>query len=300
MILKPASLKPGNTVAVIAPAGPVDPAEIRPGMDLLTAAGFEVITGDHLYDQKDYLAGYDEDRLKDLHAVLRNKRVKAIFCARGGYGIHRLLGRIDFSLFKKHPKILAGYSDITALHLAVHRKTGLVTFHGPMVKDLFKNGHRNLQLLLDIVSRGRVPSVGLHEAKVLKPGRAEGWLVGGNLTLMIHLLGTRFMPDLKGAILFLEDKGEALYRIDRMLTHLRLSGRLKNIAALVAGQFDECGESARIDELLLEAVSGIDIPVVSRLPFGHGEVNMTLPVGLPAVLDTGKLALTLTEPAVAQ
>ena len=298
MILKPPALRPGDALAVIAPAGPVTPSEIQPGMDLIVASGFEVITGEHLYDQQDYLAGRDEDRLADLHTMLRNQRVKAVLCARGGYGIHRLLDRIDFRLFRKHPKILAGYSDITALHLAVHRKTGLITFHGPMVKDLFKNDHLNLESLLDIISRGRAPSVDLHETKILKPGRAEGRLVGGNLSLMIHLLGTRFMPDLKGAILFVEEKGEAPYRIDRMLTHLRLSGRMKGIAALLAGQFDECGEPAQIDELLLDAVGNLDIPVVSHLPFGHGEVNMTLPVGFPAVLDTSNLTLTLTESAV--
>ncbi|MEW6667507.1 MAG: LD-carboxypeptidase [Thermodesulfobacteriota bacterium] len=298
MILKPARLRPGDTIAVIAPAGPVTPSEIQPGMDLLIASGFEVITGEHLYDQQDYLAGRDEDRLADLHTALRNDRVRAVICARGGYGIHRLLNRIDFRLFRRHPKILAGYSDITALLLAVHRKTGLVTFHGPMIKDLVKNGRRNLQSLLDVISRGLAPSVDLQEAKVLKHGRAEGTLVGGNLSLLIHVLGTRFMPDLKGSILFVEDTGEALYRVDRMLTQLRLSGRLKGIAALLGGQFDQCGDPARIDELLLEAVGDQRVPVVGGLPFGHGEANITLPVGLPAVLDTGKRVLSSAAPAV--
>lgn len=300
MILKPPPLRPGDTIAVIAPAGPVNSAEIQPGMDLLTASGFEVVPGDHLYDHQDYLAGHDADRLADLHAMLRNQRVRAVICARGGYGIHRLLDRIDFRFFRKHPKILVGYSDITALLLSIHKKTGLVTFHGPMVKDLFKNGHRNLQALLDLISRGRTPSVDLAKAKVLKPGRAEGKLVGGNLSLITHLVGTRFMPDLKGAILFVEDKGEAPYRIDRMLTHLRLSGRLKGVSALLVGQFDDCGDPAQIDELFVDALGGQNIPIVSGLPFGHGEVNMALPIGLPATLDTGKLTLSLTEPAVAQ
>lgn len=297
-ILKPPPLKPGDTVAVIAPAGPVEPAEIRPGLDLLAASGFEVVEGDHLYDQRDYLAGRDEHRLADLHAALRNRGVKAVICARGGYGIHRLLGRIDFGLFRRRPKILVGYSDITSLHLAVHRKTGLITFHGPLVKDLLKNHQRNFRFLLDIISKGRTPSLDLQKARVLSPGRAEGSLVGGNLSMITHLLGTRFMPDLKGKIVFLEDTGEALYRIDRMLNHLRLSRRMKGISALMAGQFGDCGDAARIDDLLLEAVSGLDIPVVSGLPFGHGEANMTLPVGLPAVLNTRRRTLTLTEPAV--
>lgn len=299
MILKPPALRPGDTLAVIAPAGPVRPSEIQPGMDLLRACGFEVISGEHLCDEQDYLAGRDADRLADLHAVLRDKEVKAVFCARGGYGTHRLLEKIDFRLFRRHPKILVGYSDITALHLAVLKRTGLVTFHGPMVKDLLGNGQKNFQCLLDLISRGRTPSVDLRHARVLRRGRAEGPLVGGNLSLITHLLGTRFMPDLKGTILLVEETGEALYRIDRMLTHLRLSGRLKGVSALVAGRFEECGEPVRIDELLLQAVADLNIPVLSGLPFGHGEENMALPLGLPAALDTGRLVLSMSGPAVA-
>jgi len=300
VILKPAALKPGDTVAVIAPAGPVSPSEIQPGIDLLTVSGFHVLTGDHLHDRQDYLAGHDTDRLEDLHAVLRDKSVRAVLCARGGYGIHRLLGRVDFRLFRKNPKILVGYSDITALLLAVQKRTGLVTFHGPMLKDLSKSGKRNFRALLDLISHGLTPTLDLGKAELLNPGRAEGRLLGGNLSLMTHLVGTRFMPDLKGAILFVEDRGEPSYRIDRMLAHLRLSGVLKGISALLAGRFEDCGERDVIDQLLLDAVRDPGIPVVSGLPFGHGKENITLPMGLPAVLETGNLTLSLTEPAVAQ
>jgi muramoyltetrapeptide carboxypeptidase len=297
--LKPPALKPGDTLAVIAPAGPVKPSEILPGLNLLKASGFEVVPGEHLFDQQGYLAGRDADRLADFHASLRDKEVKAVFCARGGYGTHRLLEKIDFRLLRRHPKILVGYSDITALHLAVRKRTGLVTFHGPMVKDLLRKGRNNLQSLLDLISRGRTPSVDLRRARVLRQGRAKGPLVGGNLSLITHLLGTRFMPDLKGAILLVEDTGEPLYRIDRMLAHLRLSGRLKGVSALLAGRFEECGEPDRIDELLLHAVADSDIPVMSGLPFGHGEENTALPMGLPSLLDTRKLVFSMTEPAVA-
>ncbi|MBN1103525.1 MAG: LD-carboxypeptidase [Deltaproteobacteria bacterium] len=298
MILKPAALKPGDTIAVIAPAGPVAPSELQPGIDLLTGSGFPVVTGDHLYDRQDYLAGSDTDRLEDLHGALRQKSVRAIFCARGGYGIHRLLGGIDYRLFRKNPKILVGYSDITALLLAVQKRTGLVTFHGPMVKDLMKGGKRNLRALLDLISRGLTPTLNLAKAEILNPGREEGKLLGGNLSLIAHLVGTRFMPDLKGAILFVEDRGEPLYRIDRMLAHLKLSGVLKGISALLAGRFEDCGEQERIDRLLLDAVGDLGVPVVSGLPFGHGEKNMPLPVGHLSVLDTGTRTLSFTEPAV--
>ena len=298
MIVKPPRLKQGDAIGVIAPAGPVTPLEIQPGMELLRERGFVVIPAAHLYERQGYLAGEDALRLQDLHGMLRNEEVKAIFCARGGYGTLRLLKKIDFKLLRRRPKILAGYSDITALHLAAHKKTGLVAFHGPMVKDLTKNENRNLNSLLDLVCSDRPVSLNLSEGSVLKPGRAAGKLLGGNLSLICHLVGTPFMPDLKGAILFIEEKGEALYRVDRMLTHLRLSGLLKGLSGFLAGEFEDCGEISSVNDLLMDVLSDVNIPVVSGLPFGHGEVNISLPIGLQAVLDTETLTLSLPEPCV--
>jgi muramoyltetrapeptide carboxypeptidase len=298
VIVKPPRLRQGDAIGVIAPAGPVTPAEVQPGIELLRSLGFEVVPAAHLYDRQEYLAGEDALRLQDLHEMLRNEDVRAIFCARGGYGTLRLLQRIDFKLFRRWPKILAGYSDITALHLAVHKKTGLVTFHGPMVKDLTKNGNQNLHSLLDLVGSDQPVSLNLSEGSVLKPGKAVGRLLGGNLSLVSHLAGTPFMPDLKGAILFIEEKGEALYRVDRMLTHLRLSGLLKGLSGLLAGEFEDCGEISSVNDLLMDVLSDVDIPVVSGIPFGHGEVNISLPIGLQAVLDTETLTLSLPESCV--
>jgi muramoyltetrapeptide carboxypeptidase len=260
--------------------------------------GFKVLPAPHLYERKEYLAGDDQDRLEDFHSAFRNREVNAIFCARGGYGALRLLSGIRFALIRRNPKILVGYSDITSLLLSIYKKTGLVTFHGPTVREYSKNQGRNLESLVDVLSSDQPCGFTLTDAVVLREGRAEGRLIGGNLSLICHLAGTRHMPDPRGAILFLEDRGEPAYRIDRMLTHLKLCGFFKRLSGLVAGQFDDCGEHFRINELLLDAAAGLNIPVVTGFPIGHGDRNLTLPLGLPAVLDTKRLTLGLTEPAV--
>lgn len=298
MILKPPRLKRGDTISVIAPAGPVDPSEILPGMDRLQAMGFKVLPASHLYERKEYLAGDDAARLQDFHSAFKNREVNAVFCARGGYGTLRLLPGIRFAAIRRNPKILVGYSDVTSLLLSVYKKTGLVTFHGPTVREYSRNQGNNLEALIRLLSSDQRCSFDLNGALVLRQGRAEGRLIGGNLSLICHLAGTRHMPDPRGAILFLEDRGEPPYRIDRMLTHLKLCGFLKNLSGIIAGQFEDCGENFRVDELLLDAVAGLDIPVVSGFPIGHGEQNLTLPMGLPAVLDTKHMTLALTESPV--
>lgn len=298
MTLKAHRLKPGDTIAVIAPAGPVDPGEMRPGLEHLDRLGYRVLPAPHLYDRKAYLAGEDRARLDDLHAAFRDPRVNAVICARGGYGIHRLLPGIRYPIFRKNPKILAGYSDITALILSVYRKTGLVTFHGPMLRECAGKSTANLDGLIRVISSKRPFGVDLRGSDVLRKGRAEGTLIGGNLSLISHLVGTGYLPNLRGAILFLEDVGEPLYRIDRMLNHLRLCGYLKKVSGIVAGRFEDSGDPSAIRDLLLEAVSGLRIPVVHGAPFGHGPENQPLPVGIHATLDTHRMTLRWAEAPV--
>lgn len=299
MILKPARLKPGDAISVIAPAGPVEPSELLPGMERLRAMGFRVLPAPHLYERKEYLAGDDISRLEDLHAAFRNKESKAIFCARGGYGTLRLLPKIRLSSIRRNPKIFVGYSDITSLLLLLHKKTGLVTFHGPMIRDLQKDRGANLEALIRLLSSDHPFRFDLGNGRVLRGGKAEGRLIGGNLSLICHLAGTRYMPDPKGAILFLEDTGEAPYKIDRMLTHLKLCGFLKGLSGIIAGGFEDCGDPAVIDAILLDAVSDCHFPVVCGTPIGHGEKNLPVPIGgPPAVLDTDRFTLTWSEPPV--
>lgn len=273
-------------------------SELQEGITILESSGFKVRLASHVYDTEGYMAGKDEDRLNDLHAMLHDQEIKAVFCARGGYGILRLLDRISYDLIRINPKILVGYSDITALLMAAHAMTGLITFHGPMVRELHRSHQDNWMNLLRLLTSDKPAKLDFSECSVLAPGRAKGPLFGGNLSLICHLLGTPFLPSLDGCILFLEDRGEALYRLDRMLTHLALTGRLKGISGLIAGQFEGCGEVGDINRLLLDIISGLGIPLVSGFPIGHGKQNLTLPLGLTADLDTAAMTLTIEEACV--
>jgi muramoyltetrapeptide carboxypeptidase len=296
--IKPPRLKHGQEIGIIAPAGPVTQSEIQPGIDLLESFGYKVIPSPHLYHREGYVAGDDDTRLGDLHSMFHNKNIKAILCARGGYGTLRLLDKINFDLIRLNPKMILGYSDITTILWAIYKKTGLVTFHGPVVKDLAKKGSRDWESFFDLVSSDKLLKLNLTEGLALIPGQARGTLLGGNLSLICHLIGTHFMPSLKGAILFIEEKEEPLYRIDRMLTHLRLSGLLENLAGLIAGSFEGCGNTSSINQLLLDTLSHVDIPVVSGLPVGHGLENFPLPLGVMAALDTEQMTLSITEPCI--
>ena len=297
-LVKPDRIHRGDRIGIIAPGGPVTREELHPGIRFLESRGYSIRSAPHLYAQKGYLAGDDENRLQDLHMMFKDPEVKAILCARGGYGTLRLLDKIDYSLIRDNPKIIAGYSDITALLLALYKMNGLTTFHGPLVKDLTKNENRNMTAFLELVTSEDPMELDLHETTCLRQGRAVGPLLGGNLTLISHLVGTPYMPSLSGAILFIEDRGEPLYRIDRMFTHLHLGGILKDLAGLVAGQFEDRGNALDIDQLLKERTSDTGIPVVTGLPLGHGDLNLPLPVGLRGSLDTKKMTLSVLEPSV--
>jgi len=297
-ITKPPKLRPGDLIGVISPAGPVDEAGLKPDLDLLVSSGFKVRPAAHLYDRQDYLAGDDDARLSDLHAMFLNREINAIFCSRGGYGSLRLLDRVDYDLIREHPKIIVGYSDITALLMAIYKKTGLITFHGPMVRGLSSLHDDNRAHLFQLISSDQPVSFSPMTGKRIISGRAQGPLMGGNLSLICHLVGTSYLPSLDGCILFVEDRGEPAYRIDRMLTHLALSGQLKGIAGLIGGEFLDCGEISLIDNLLNRLASDLNIPLITGFPTGHGLKNLALPIGIPAQLDTGLMTLSTLEPCV--
>lgn len=297
-LIKPPRLELGDRIGIISPAGPVSESDLRAGCEILASSGLRVRPAPHLYDRNGYLAGKDEARLEDLHAMFQDQEIKAIFCARGGYGSLRLLDGIDYDRIKSNPKIMVGFSDITALLMAIYEKTGLVVFHGPMVRDLASGHPDNRQGLLRMLFSDQPVSWDLTECEILAPGKARGPLMGGNLSLVCHLLGTPFMPSLDGCILFLEDRGEAAYRLDRMLTHLTLSGKLKGVSGIIAGQFDENGVEAMQNRLLLDIASDLDIPLVVGFPVGHGKRNLALPMGPSAELDTELMMLTVREACV--
>jgi len=296
--IKAPRLKEGDRIGIVAPAGPVLQEEIQPGLDFLESLGFEPVCSPHLYEQKGYLAGEDKARVKDLHAVFRDRKIKAVLCARGGYGSHRILQKLDYGLFSRNPKIFVGYSDITALLCALFKKSGLITIHGPVLRDLLKGDGRNATLLLKLMSSNELTTVNFPSGTAVKKGRAQGVLLGGNLSLIGHLIGTPFLPSFKGKLLFMEEKGEPLYRIDRMLTHLLLSGELEKCAGLMVGTFEECGDPASVIDLVRERCSRLNMPILTGLPVGHGEHNVPLPIGARAVLDTETMSLDIKEPCV--
>jgi muramoyltetrapeptide carboxypeptidase len=292
-VTKAARLQPGHTVGVVAPASPISQSEIAEGLKILESFPLKIRLASHLHDRLNYLAGSDEDRLSDLHEMFSDPEVKAIFCARGGFGSARLLTRVDFELVQKNPKIIIGFSDLTALLFGLYKHTGLVTIHGPTLSDLPKD--KNWENLARLISDHHKPELSLERGRTITHGKARGALLGGNFSTLCSLLDTPFLPSLEGAILFLEEKGEAPYRVDRMLTHLLLSGHLDRVAGLVIGQFVDCGEQELIDALLEDRLGVLKIPVVTGLPVGHGAENVALPLGLPALLDTERGFLTIEE-----
>lgn len=280
-------LKKGDKLGIIAPAGPVTEEEIEPAIRLIKDEGYSVIKGHHLFDKNGYLAGEDEDRLTDLHDMFLDTDIKAVLCARGGYGTPRLLNKIDFNLIRKHPKPLAGYSDITALLLSIYNMTGMNVWHGPMLRGITGREEYLKALLKQMASDGSI-DYRLFKDNVLKDGKARGRLLGGNLSMICAMIGTPYLPSFKDSILFIEERGEPLYRIDRMLTQLSLSGILKGIKGIISGNFQDCGDADQINGLVMEAFS-YECPVYWGFPSGHGDKNHPLPIGAEAELDTDAL-----------
>lgn len=286
MLKRPRRLGPGSVVAVVAPAGPVDEARLEQGLAVLRQRGYEVREGRHLRARDAYLAGDDDARAADLREALADSDVAAIWCARGGYGSMRVLERFDPRPWAAG-KLLLGYSDITAL-LCAFAQGGGAACHAPMVLDLAPE--RDFGPLWDLLERPRAPMSYRWPAgrapRCLRPGRAEGRIVGGNLSLLASLAGTAFFPDLHGALLLLEDVNEPLYRLDRMLTQLRLSGRLEGVAGVMVGETrrpperadaERAAFDADVDRLFLERLGDLSIPILAGLPFSHQPPRWPLP-----------------------
>jgi muramoyltetrapeptide carboxypeptidase len=316
-LTKPARLIPGQTIGIAAPASPSsEPEGTRFAIEIVESLGFRPKPAPHLFDRNGYLAGDDANRAADLNKLFADDDVDAIFCVRGGYGASRLLPMLDYDIIRAHPKVLLGYSDITALLLTIYTKTGLVTFHGPIASQMFTpytlaEFKKVLFAHHSPMPIGAPPPFERGEGRVEKvnritplvPGKAQGRLLGGNLSLVAHLVGTPYMPDLSGAILFLEDVSEAVYSIDRMLTQLWLSGNLQKAAGIVFGKFTEHPKSEwaqnRLQEdVLAERVRALNIPAVAGLMIGHVDDQTTVPIGCLAELDAGAGTLTLLEEPV--
>ena len=295
--LKPilsAPLKKGDTIGIIAPAGPVrNEGDFSAGLKILTDLGFKTRYRNDILRHNDFLAGTDQERLAELHELWRDPEVKAILAVRGGYGCLRLLPDLDFSLIREQPKMLIGFSDLTVLLSAIQQKTGLITFHGPMLSTLARSDRDSQEAFFDLLTGRPRPENKIKGLEILKGGQTSGRLLPGNLTSLVHLLGTPFEPEWRDTILVLEDIGEAPYRIDRLLTHLWAAGRLERITGLILGDFDQCGERETIWQRVLDLLAHRTIPIWANFPCGHGSRNLILPVGAEARLDStaGRLSL---------
>ncbi len=295
---RPRRLAVGDTIGVVAPSSPFDREWFRRGIDVLHQMGFGTKVDERAYAGSGYLAGGDHARADQLNAMFGDDDVQAVMCAGGGYGALRILDLVDYGLAAANPKPLIGFSDITALHQALYLRSGLVTFHGPTVTTLRKSDEPTRQSWLRVLTRCEMDAVSIPDGAFLVKGRAEGVLVGGNLTVLSHLIGTPFWVPLKDKILFIEDTNESPYRIDRMAFQMKMAGLLEDLKGLVLGNFHNCGDLGQIFGMFSDLLGPLDIPVASGLPFGHGECNLTLPLGVPVCLDSGTGMLSFTEPVL--
>lgn len=310
-LLKPRALKPGDTIAIISPAGatPYNAQQGGPdafllGADLLEAAGFRVKIMPHAKNKRLYLAGTDAERLADLHAAFADPEVDGILCARGGYGCMRLLPEIDFTLITQNPKVLIGFSDVTALLLPFYQRSGLIGFYGPMLTSNLVHGEPYSQAELfklvghPIETPYPIPNRDAYHA--FRPGIAEGRLTGGNLSLLAALCGTPFQPQTDGHILFIEDWKEKYYSLDRQFQQLRMAGLFDRIRALVLCDFSEIEPEPEqaLPDLLKELTDFLTVPVGYGFSVGHGEQTATLPIGCQARFNAETGELTLLESPV--
>jgi muramoyltetrapeptide carboxypeptidase len=302
---KPVRLRSGDSVGVVAPSGFVDPERLAAGVRVLESWGLEAVLGAAVFARRAYLAGSDDARLADVQRMLDDSRVRAVFCARGGFGSQRLVPRLDFAGLVRDPKPVVGYSDATALLCAALR-AGVAGIHGPMVATDMARGLTTHALshlrsvLTDTEYRWEAPV-----PVVIRPGRATGRLVGGCMSVLATTLGTPWAPDTRGAVLFLEDVHEAPYGVDRLLTQLRQAGRLDGLAGVVFGTMAGCRSVDGVEALdvVRECFADAPYPVGFGVPAGHDPAttdieNLALPLGVPVTLDVDAGRLVALEPAV--
>ncbi len=302
---KPRALKKGDTIGIMAPSSRVDRKLVAKAVSQLKELGYQVYVHPQTYAKKGQSAGTPQQKADALHDLYRNPDIKAIFAAAGGNQATAMLEKLDFGLIK-NPKIIMGYSDVTVILNAVNKKTGGVTFHGPTLQTIGRKlPEAQLKQTFNLLG-GEDADMPLKKAKVINAGAAHGKLIGGNLSLVTSLLGTPWEPNFKGAVLFLEDVGEELSRVDRMFQQLRNAGVLNQISGLVLGNFTGMTDKGSkpygktVEAMVREATDGLNIPVVMNAPFGHGADLYTLPVGAPARLNArkGASSLKLDGPAV--
>ena len=310
-LIKPPRLRPGDRVGLVSPATAAFETEgTMIWVEALESLGFEVVLGDHYFDQHGYFAGDDAARASDINAFFAAPEIRMIF-ARGGWGSPRLLPLLDYDLIRKNPKVLLGYSDATALLSAVHVQTGLVTFHGPSPLNVFSAEHfrrvvmNGEQYTLEnptfLTENTLVQTE--NRIRTITSGKSRGPILGGNLSLLTAVTGSGYLPDFEGSILFIEDVDEAVYRVDRMMTELALSGVLGKIAGFVFGRCTECGPgggfgSLTMEQMVAEHIKPLGIPAFSGTMIGHIDEQFTIPLGIDVEIDADAGTIELLESAV--
>lgn len=310
--IKPARLKPGEKIGLIAPGGFIEEKELQESIDNLKSLGFNPVPSDNILARYGYLGGADKQRSDDINTMFSRKDIAGIICARGGYGCTRILPMLDYDLIKNNPKVLCGYSDITALLYGIYAKTGLIGFHGPVgistfnkfSVDFFSYVLVNPYDRLELISEPESPDI---KITTIRSGKAEGELVGGNLSLIVSVIGTPYDIDSTGKLIFIEETNEEPYRIDRMLTQMIQAGKFKNAAGIILGTFNKCepnekepefSRSFSLFEVFEDRLFNLGIPVLYGLSFGHIKNKFTLPFGAKAELNSSNQSLTLLESAV--
>lgn len=313
-IIKPSRLKIGATIGLIAPSSPIPLNRFQQTIKNLEGMGFQLVYNEkNVLATKGYLAGSDELRAAEVNRMFADKNIDGIWCVRGGYGSARILPMLDYKMIKKNPKVIIGYSDVTALLHGIFLKTGLVGFHGPVGASTFTDyTTRHVTSLLmspkkeyeiDYAKENLGEDDPIFKPYAISKGIAKGKIVGGNLTLVSSLMGTPYELEMKDKLVFLEDIGEKPYRIDRMITQLLLAGGLKEAAGIVLGVFSDCeakpnDTSLSLKETMMDRFKNLGIPVVYGLSFGHISNNFTFPIGIEATMNTENFSITLNERAV--
>jgi len=306
--VRPPALKAGDKVRIVAPAYPGD-SRLNRGTEILQSLGLVVEMGDHVYDTDGYLAGTDTDRLADLNAAFRDPEVRCVFGARGGYGTQRIIDGLDIEAVRRDPKVFIGFSDLTVLHGRLWRGARLISFYGPLATWTdSRTGPASIESMRAalmttdpiVLTRDPAEPSSAVNIKGNATGVASGPLLGGNLTMLDESVGTGDLPRFDGAIFLFEDTGEAPYSYDRMLTHLLRIGALKRIAGVAIGQFNAAGVPAGQEtaaQAVTDRLGGLGVPVLGGLLIGHGNGQLTVPLGAHATIDTGAGTLTV-EPGV--
>lgn len=314
-IIKPPKLKVGDKLALITPGSYISIEEKEKSIENLKELGFEVEYSERLMLKNGYFSASDKERAEDINEMFERKEIKGIVCARGGYGCARTLPYINYNLIKENPKVLIGYSDVTALLYGIYKKTGLITFHGPVgissyndfSKKYFKHVLMNPVEELELTNSSSGNNENIYGLTTISSGTASGELVGGNLSIVVSLIGTDYDIDTKGKIIFLEEYIEEPYRVDRMLTQMVQAGKFDEAAGVALGIFRKCeskkenpsfSNSFTLMEVLEDRLSNLKIPVVYGISFGHVKDKFTIPFGIKSKLDADNYKLKLLETAV--